>query len=515
MDAGRRPIVLAMGSPYSIEGIDTERVPTLVGFGASDHVIAAAASALYRSAAVCGKMPVRVSESLDREAGTCLEQLAPRIGIAEEIGMQSEELRKLHRLVSEAIADSAFPGAALAVGRGEVLSVLRGYGAFTYDDAPRVTPRSVFDLASLTKVVATTTAVMKLYDSGALRLDDPVARYIPAFADAGKASVTIRQLLTHTGGLIPFRPFYRQRPTPTQVVREILADSLIYEPGADYRYSDLGPIVLAWVVETISGQSFDDYTRQEIFEPLGMFDTGFRPVSRAAWSDEIVPTEQDNYFRRRLVQGVVHDETAYVLGGAAGNAGLFSTAADLARFAWMMSNEGRVGNTQFLKPETVRLFTTAADPDRHTRALGWDTRSLTGYSSAGRHFGRFAYGHTGFTGTSMWIDPDQRLFVVLLTNRVYPTRDNSGHRPVRPAVADIAFEAILTGPQLVTPGSGDPWSRMRGQCVYAEPEPIRRPRFESRRADSRRNDDVHRRRIPCRHIHTNAKTARYLKSSSA
>ena len=173
-----------------------------------------------------------------------------------------------------------------------------------------------------------------------------------------------------------------------------------------------------------------------------MFDTGYLRVRQGAIPNA-VPTEADDYFRYRVLQGEVHDETAYVLGGTAGHAGLFSTANDLAKFAAMLANEGRVGDTQFLKPETIRHFTTKVDPfGDHTRALGWDTKSASGYSSAGSHFGPNSFGHTGFTGTSLWVDPDTGLYVILLTNRVYPTRDNRGHIPIRPAVADIAFSAL-------------------------------------------------------------------------
>jgi CubicO group peptidase (beta-lactamase class C family) len=243
--------------------------------------------------------------------------------------------------------------------------------------------------------------------------------------------------------LIPFRPFYRQEgATRDTVLLSIYADTLIYEPGTDSRYSDFGPIVLAEVVERITGQPFASWTRDHIFEPLGMRNTGFRAADSTSDPD-VVPTELDDYFRNRLVQGVVHDENAYLLGGTAGHAGLFSNVEDLARFAHMIIREGRVGSERFLRPETVRLFTTPVDKDgAHSRALGWDTKSPSGYSSAGRYFGRRSFGHTGFTGTSIWFDPDQSLYVILLTNRVYPTRENSKHVAVRPDVAEIVYRAL-------------------------------------------------------------------------
>ena len=209
-------------------------------------------------------------------------------------------------------------------------------------------------------------------------------------------------------------------------------------------------ITLALVIEEITDQDFAAYAETHIFEPLGMTRTGFRPTART--DPNVVPTEYDAVFRGRLIQGDVHDETAWILGGTAGHAGLFSTARDLAQFAHMLVNEGRVHGRPFLKPETIRLFTTAAAPGRHTRALGWDTKSPRGYSSAGRFFGPRSYGHTGFTGTSLWIDPDQKLFVILLSNRVHPSRENRRHIPVRADLADLAYQALQGEAEPLLPG---------------------------------------------------------------
>ncbi len=348
-------------------------------------------------------------------------------------------------IVEKAIAERAFPAAAVAIGTADGALWTKGYGTFTYEDAKAITPNTSFDLASVTKVVATTTAVMQLYEAGLLDLDAPVASYVPAFAQMDKERITVRHLLTHTSGMIPFRPFHRLGVTsPEEVLAYIYADTLVYEPGTAMRYSDFNMIMVARIVEEISGMPFSAYAQSRIFDPLGMANTGFR----AAQTDTtVVPTEQDDYFRMRLVQGEVHDETAWILGGTAGHAGLFSTAEDLARFALMMVRGGRVGESQFLKSKTIAYFTKPVDPQAHTRALGWDTRSLKGYSSAGQYFGPHSYGHTGFTGTSMWIDPEAGLFTILLTNRVYPTREGRGHINVRPRVADAAWQAVM-GPSV-------------------------------------------------------------------
>ncbi|SHK92237.1 glycoside hydrolase family 3 N-terminal domain-containing protein [Rhodothermus profundi] len=443
------PVVLiAFGNPYMI--MDLKRPPAvyLAAYGGNTTTQRAVVQALFGQAPFTGRLPITIPGYFQRGDGLQLEQVVPRLAYPEEVGMSTRRLYRIDSLLQAAIAERAFPGAAVAIGRGPAIVWLKGYGHFTYTSDQRVTPESVFDLASLTKVVVTTTAAMQLYEAGQLDLDAPVARYLPAFGQNGKERVTIRQLLSHTAGLAPFYPFHRMGITSPEAVQQaILSDSLIYEPGTQARYSDLGMIVLGWVIERITGQSLDQYAETHIFRPLGMRHTGFRPVGRP--DTTIVPTELDTLFRHRLIQGEVHDETAWILGGVAGHAGLFSTAADLARFAYMLVNEGRINGRAFLKPETIRLFTTPVDPERAgTRALGWDTRSPEGYSSAGQFFGPRSFGHTGFTGTSIWIDPDQQLFVILLTNRVYPTRENRKHLAVRAKLADLAYQAIIGPPTL-------------------------------------------------------------------
>lgn len=357
-------------------------------------------------------------------------------------GTSGYQLAAVDSLLEAGITTRVFPGAALVVGQGDRILKMQGYGHFTYESEVRVTPQSRFDLASLTKVVATTTVAMLLYEQGRLDLDAPVVRYLPAFGQNGKQHVTIRHLLTHSAGFIPFRPFHQLGlTTRSQVIDAIMQESLQYAPGTQSRYSDFSMITLALVLEKITGQDFATFARKAVFEPLGMRQTGFR---RAGEPDPtVVPTEYDQGFRKRLIQGEVHDETAWILGGTSGHAGLFSTAEDLSRFALMMVHEGRVGDRVFLKPETIRLFTTRVSPDpEQTRALGWDTKSPEN-SSAGQYFGPRSYGHTGFTGTSIWIDPDTRLFVILLSNRVYPTRDNPRIVSLRPQLADLVYQALV------------------------------------------------------------------------
>ena len=447
---GKPVVLLSFGNPYMALGLNQQPAAYLAAYGGTEASQKAVAQALFGQVDVSGKLPVTLPDLYAYGDGIHLDQVALRHGYPEDVGMAGDPLARIDTLIRKSIKAGAFPGAAVAIGRAGVVVKLDGYGYFTYESEQPVTPQSPFDLASLTKVIATTTAAMQLYEQGRLDLDAPVSTYLPAFAVNGKAAITIRHLLTHTSGMPAFKPFYQMGVTTRQgVVDAVLGTELENEPGAKYVYSDFSMITLALVAEKITGQDFATYTREQIFEPLGMYDTGYRPTGQP--DSTVVPTEVDDYFRNRLIQGEVHDENAWLLDGVAGHAGLFSTAADLARFAFMMTNGGRAGSKPFLKEETIRLFTTRVDPKKHSRALGWDTKSLNGYSSAGRLFGPNSFGHTGFTGTSIWIDPDQQLFVILLTNRVHPSRKNRGHIAVRPQVANLAYQAIVDKPALVTP----------------------------------------------------------------
>ena len=344
-------------------------------------------------------------------------------------------------------ADSgAFPGAVLAVGRHGRLALLAPVGHFGVDDPRPVEAGTLYDLASLTKVVALTTACMLLVDAGQLELDAPIDRYVPAFRGAMKDRVTVRHLLTHSAGLLADLPLYDSTATRAAALAAVDSTTLVAPPGTTYRYSDLSAIVLMQAVERVTGEPFDRFLSRRVFGPLGMPATVFRPP--ASWRDRIAPTEHDTVFRHRWLRGEVHDESAARLGGVSGNAGLFSDALDLSRFAAMLLNGGAWDTLQLIRAETVAEFTTRQNlPPGSTRALGWDTPSDSGYSSAGAKLSRRSFGHTGYTGTSLWMDPDRDLFIILLTNRVHPTRENTAILRVRAHVADLVADA-LTHPEL-------------------------------------------------------------------
>jgi len=332
--------------------------------------------------------------------------------------------------------DSAFPGATIAVGYRDSVVLLAGVGHYGADDKRPVTPETIYDLASLTKVIGLTTAAMMLVDSGKLDLDAPVQRYVPAFQGVNKDRVTIRHLLTHSSGMPAWRPLYAEAKTREEALALIDTTALLKQPGDTFVYSDLGAITLAQAVEAITGQRLNDFLDARLFGPLGMTSTRFLPPE--SWRNRIAPTEKDTVFRHRLLWGEVHDENAGRLGGVSGHAGLFSTAPDLALFAqWLLHKRAEGG--------VVSRFTQKQNiPPGSSRALGWDTPSEL--SSAGTKMGPNAFGHTGFTGTSIWFDPDRGLFIILLTNRVNPTRVNTKILQVRRRVADLVNDALTPPP---------------------------------------------------------------------
>jgi len=350
----------------------------------------------------------------------------------------------------------AFPGAVLAVGRSGRLAHLAAFGRLSYEPgADAAAPDTIYDLASLTKVVVTTTIAMTLVDEGRLDLDARVSTFVPGFRGGAKDRVTLRQLLSHSGGLAWWAPLYRDTEGKAAYLDAIAAMDLAYEPGARSVYSDLGFILLGNALERLAGaSSFEDLARERVLDPLGMKDSGYRPP--AALGPRIAPTERDPW-RGRLLRGEVHDENAAALGGVAPHAGLFGTAGDLGRLAGMLLGGGAIDGRRVVSGATVALFTRGAGVPGSSRALGWDTpgdgsarRSSVpgepGYSSAGSLLSGRSFGHTGFTGTSLWMDPDRGAFVILLTNRVHPTRENDAIRAVRPAVADAVVRGLEARP---------------------------------------------------------------------
>ncbi len=348
--------------------------------------------------------------------------------------------------------DSAFPSAVVTVGRHGRLALLAAVGHYGQSDPRAVTPETIYDLASLTKVIGLTTACMLLVDEGKLDLDAPVQQYLPEFRGSGKDRVTIRHLLTHSSGLPAWRPLWREAHDRPSVLALVDTTPLDTVPGVRFEYSDLGAIALMQVVERITGERIDRYLEERVFHPLGMTATRYLPP--LTWRERIAPTEDDTAFRHGVLLGEVHDENAGRMGGVSGHAGLFSNAPDLAVFVtWLLDllTRGPRSTPPYPPPpglpklssHTVQAFLHRQDlPHGSTRALGWDTPADSGYSSAGTKLSRRGFGHTGFTGTSVWVDPERDLFIILLTNRVHPTRANTKILQVRPRVADLVMDAL-------------------------------------------------------------------------
>jgi CubicO group peptidase (beta-lactamase class C family) len=387
--------------------------------------------ALRVGAVMGGSLLVGACASLlGRSAST-----GPAARVPEAIARATRD--SLRATLERAVADGAFPGAYAAVGTVDGLIAEYGAGRLDAADGARPDARTVWDLASLTKVVGTTSAVLQLVGAGRVALDTPVVRYLPEWTAAGAERITVRHLLTHSSGLPAWRALYKEADSPEEATRQLLATAPDTLPGVRTVYSDLGFILLGKLVERVSGTPLEQYGASQVFAPLGMNETRYLPP--AGWRKRTAPTEVDPW-RQRHLRGEVHDENAARLGGVSGHAGLFSTGRDLARFARAYLAFGRLDGTQVFDSATVAGFIVPQDTALSRRALGWET--ATGSNSAGRRLSRMAFGHTGFTGTSLWMDPERGLFVILLTNRVNPTRENRKIGGVRTAVADAAMGAL-------------------------------------------------------------------------
>ena len=398
---------------------------------------------------------------------------------------QEERFSSAFAVLREAITQHASPAASIAVTHQDRLVALKSFGRLVHEEDlkgaeslpgfgrsgdfdsqnPHVTPATLFDLASVTKAVATTTMAMLLYERGVLELDAPIIGTLPEFlldssgnTDPRRHEVTFRMLLAHSSGLPAYEKLFLKAHSRDELLTAALSMPLSADPGTRAVYSDIGFIILGIALERLADQSLDAFCRREVFGPLVMPHTTFNPptglrpkipptaderLSGAESSTQGLPksdpgvsTSSRSTFRNRIVQGEVQDENAYVLGGVAGHAGLFSTAEDIARFANAMLQ----GGSPILRPETLALFTRRDSTPETSRALGWDTPSSP--SQSGKHFGPNSFGHLGYTGTSLWIDPDRQLSITLLTNRAWPDCSNQAIKQVRPKFHDAVIESI-------------------------------------------------------------------------
>jgi CubicO group peptidase (beta-lactamase class C family) len=367
---------------------------------------------------------------------------------ATAISVQAQSFAEIDQAVEQGIGSGVYPGAVVVIGRSDSILYARGYGHFTWSPkSPVPSPDSTFwDIASISKVMGTASAVMRLVDAGHVNLDAPVRRYLPRFAGGSKDQVTVRMLLDHTSGLRSYAPLFKQARSRAQAIDLLYGEWPIRRPGELPLYSDLNAIFLGLLVETVSGMSLDRFVAREVFEPLDLQQTTYHPS--AVLRRRTMPSA---VWRGQPVQGQVNDPNAAILGGAAGHAGIFSTGLDLARYAqvWLRSGSGPDG--QWVSAATVRRFLTRG-PNSGPRLLGWDTpeQNLDEPSLFGTLISDAAYGHTGFTGTELWIDPARDLFLVFLTNRTFDPRvRDSMHRlrSVRVELSDAAIRLVPHGCQ--------------------------------------------------------------------
>ncbi len=382
---------------------------------------------------------------------------SPRKGldqsVPDAIGLSSSRLKHIDEAVEAALQAGEIPGAVVLVARHGRIGYLKAFGKRSIQPAREsMTVDTIFDISSLTKVIATTPSIMLLVEKGSLRLDDKVSRYLPDFRGGGKDSITLSQLLTHYSGLLPDFDLSRQWSGYSAALKELWKATTHSEPGTEFQYSDLNFIALGEVVHAVSGLSLDAFAQQHIFAPLGMIDTLFRPP--AGLVERIAPTESRRnalqYLKGQttsssldeILRGEVHDPTAWRMEGVAGHAGLFSTAQDLAIFAQMLLDEGAFPGGRLLSPQTIRAMTSPESPRNlsQVRGYGWDIDSA--YSSPRGDLFKEGYGHTGFTGTSLWIHPPTKTFIIILSNRVHPNGGKDINR-LRAIIANIVAASIF------------------------------------------------------------------------
>ncbi len=437
--------VISFGSPYLLNQVPF--VPSyLCAYDTHPVAIESALKAVFGAIPVSGKLPVSIPEQA--EIGDGLSRPAYKMELVREI--DDDLLENAYSVLDSAIADSVFPGAQIAIVRDGKLIASRGFGRQTYDlSSPEITTSTIYDLASVTKVAATTVVAMKLYEMKKIRLDIPVSSYLPDFRGGLKDSVTVRHLLTHSAGIRGWDKLWEHGPEPQDAIKYIIELPLEYTPGDSMVYSDLGIILVGEIIRTVTGKSIDQLAEEMIYRPMGMKNTYYNPPEEL-WPG-IAPTEIGGNLNRGLIHGTVHDENTWFLGGISTHAGLFSTAEDLAALSQMLINGGIYRHHRFFKPQTIRTWTTPQNmPEGSDRALGWDTPSQKG-SSAGDYFSKGSFGHLGFTGTSIWIDPNRKIAIILLTNRVYPTRERGGIYEIRRKFYNAAMRSLLTDMGIAIP----------------------------------------------------------------
>lgn len=430
---------ISFGSPYlpSYDSLDAY----LCAYGYGGISLKAAANAIWGRSSIQGKLPVKLNDEYRRGHGIVIK--TKKFSFRQSAKKYNFDLA--WDVLNRGIESEIFPGAQVVVLKDHKIVAEMSFGKYTYSENARpVDSNTIYDVASVTKVLSVMPIAMKLIEFKKLSLEHTLEQYYPTLYNKKKGKISIRNLLTHSSGFKDYIEFYKIDASMKRVdiVDEILNLDLEYNPGEQFVYSDLGIIILMDIIEKITYKSIDELCKKWVFKPLEMSSTFYNPEVDSR--DAIAPTELDNYFRHRLLVGEVHDENAYLLGGISGHAGIFSNAYDLAKFGQLFINGGSWRGNRLFSSSQVKTFTTRQNiPEGSDRALGWDTPNREGRSSAGDLFSEHSYGHTGFTGTSIWIDKQNNLVVVLLTNRVYPSREKKGMYSIRRDFHTQIMKAIL------------------------------------------------------------------------
>ncbi len=470
-------VLVVFGNPYSIRFFE-EVNSLLVAYEEDEEVEDLAAQALFGAFSISGRLPVTASKTFKGGSGITTESLQRLgYGLPEEAGMSSEKLGAIDSLMKEAITAGATPGGVVLVARQGKVVFEKAYGRHTYESKSSATKTDdVWDLASITKIAATTISLMKLQEEGKFSVQEPVQKYLPEFAGTNKAELPLIDLLTHQARLTPWIKFYEKTTSPSgkplpqffqnkksetyslpvakdlwlkadypEVIWQEIKDSPLL-PNREYKYSDLGFYIAGEIVGRLSGQPIEDYVQKTFYQPMGLQAISYRPFEKISIS-RIPPTEEDNYFRARRIQGYVHDMGAAMLNGVSGHAGLFSDAKDLAALMQMLLNKGAYGGQRFLQPETIQFYASRCG-DCTRRGIGFDMfqKDARFESNLSKKAGEGTFGHLGFTGTAVWVDPKEELIYVFLSNRTYPTMRNNklGNMNTRILVQDAVYDAIET-----------------------------------------------------------------------
>ncbi len=481
--AAKRNVILDLfASPYSLKMFETMNPPpAAIVVSYQDHPVMQdlSAQAIFGGVPVSGRLPVSAGKEYPAGMGFVTEATRLKYAIPEELGVQSGWLAPVDSIVRSSIQNRVFPGCQVAAVKDGKVLMLKSYGNHTYDQPGPVGDFDLYDGASLTKIAATTLAVMKLQDQGLIDIDKPLVTYLPELQGSDKGRIVIRELMAHQARLKPWIPFYKYtlaggkldpaiyRNSPEgefsvrvaaniyirESYREVIFDSIRTSALLKsnlYKYSDLGFMYLAEIIKKITGQSLDTFAREQFYAPLGLSTAGFLPLKRFS-AERIVPTENDQVFRMQLIRGDVHDPGAAMLGGVSGHAGLFSNANDLAVIGQMLLNGGTYGGTRYIDPATIIEYTSCQFPlNENRRGVGFD-KPLPEFSTAGpvcKGASKDSFGHTGFTGTYLWADPANGLVYVFLSNRVHPSAENNklSSLNIREKIHQALYDAIEKSP---------------------------------------------------------------------